>query len=321
MPYSFFQHYQTIHGLKNYTCVHCGKKFALRDAYNRHQQECQQKIVCSTCGLDFRSRNALYQHAKRKGHTLPDGKKVKAAAVRSDRVSNSVNVVLVPIPTSIKLVVPVSRKRTVVSISTQTEESHTHKLYTERSPEVMLQSSSSQTMSELPLCPFNHTHLLCSPSELLSLGTQTTSPAPDATPLVVLTQACQTPAAQLCDFGTQTQTDANALPLDVISDNSIASCTTNSPSCYSDGSALSLVEFGTQTACSEPYNISELDMVDFGTQTNGMCSLELDDSLFILPPECMDFGTQTLDFALDCVSHSVQTCLHSSDTRDQSSQT
>ena len=240
--------------------------------------------------------------------------------LKRDRESNDVTVVLVPIPTSVKLVVPVSKKQTLVSNSTQTEESCTQNLSTERSPEVKVQSSSSQTMSELPPCPFNHTHLLRSPSELLSLGTQTTFPAPETTPLVVSTQACQTQAAQLCDFGTQTLSDANcaAMPLDV---SGTCMCTSNSVSDYSDASAL--VEFGTQTVQSESYNISESDMVDFGTQTNGMSGLELDDSLFILPPECMDFGTQTLDFAYDYVSQSVQTCLHtcSTDTRDQGSQT
>ena len=86
---------------------------------------------------------------------------------------------------------------------------------------------------------------------------------------------------------------------------------------------LDLVEFGTQTSLGS-YVIGESDTVDFGTQTIGMSDLEMDDSLFcrnLLPPECLDFGTQTLDFPYDCSSPHM--CPHgsSSDTRDQSSQT
>lgn len=310
-----------MHGQKNYTCVHCGKKFALRDSCSRHQQECQQKIVCSTCGLDFRSRNALYQHAKRKGHTLPDGKKSLTSATKSH------SIVLVPVPTSFKVVVPMPEKRRVVTNSTQTEESYTHEMSAHSaqvilsSPRVEVQSSSSQTTAEH--CSFNHTHLLCSPSELLSLGTQTNFP-PEAVSLVMSTQACQTQTAQLCDFGTQTHVDTTHAALSLDATSNSTTCTSNNASCYDDTSVLDLVEFGTQTACSESYSIGESDMVDFGTQTIGLSGLELDDPLFcshLLPPECLDFGTQTLDFSYNPVSHCVQTYLHGNDTRDQSSQT
>ena len=288
---------------------------------NRHQrQECQQKIVCSTCGLDFRSRNALYQHAKRKGHTLPS---------RGKKASNSVppmNVVLVPIPTSIKVVIPVPKNRKMVSSSTQTEETYFHEsqsmpVLLSPVPEVELQSSSSQTMPEPQTPPtFNHTHLFCSPSDFLSLGTQTNSPltgdeaATTSVPPVVSTQ---TPTTQLCNFGTQTgAVDINHTFL--FASNSSGS----NSSCYSNHCCptLNLVEFGTQTT-SEQYGIGESDTADFGTQTSGMSGLEMDDPLFsrhFLPPECLDFGTQTLDCSYGCVSHSVQTCVHS---KDQCSQT
>ena len=318
-----------MHGEKNYSCDKCGKRFALRDACSRHEQECQQKIVCSSCGLDFRSRNALYQHAKRKGHTLPSGKK---QTVR--RPSNPLNVVFVPVPTSIKLVVPLPDKGRVVSSATQTnEEMPTVGTPAKLAPEVELQSSSSQTILS-PLSPsssssFNHNQLLRSPSELLSLGTQTNlspPPAPRANTSIVVSP--QTLSAQFSDFGTQTNTDR-------------ASCTVSfgSPTVSLGGSSIcynshvepsfDLVEFGTQTClASAPYDIGELDTVDFGTQTIGMSDLEMDDALFcrsLLPPECLDFGTQTLDFPYDCSSHSVGHASNSdtsnSDTRDQSSQT
>ena len=289
--------------------------------YQRHCQECQQKIVCLTCGMDFRTRNALYQHAKRKGHTLPAGKKAKAVS----RSTPPVNVVLVPVPTDIKLVVPVPKSRSVVSTSTQTEEPVLCAL-TPHS-EVEVQSSSSQTIPELFLPPFsfNHTHLLHPPSELLSFGTQTIPQ--EATPLVS-TQSCQTQSAQLCDFSTQTRIDTShvATCMSTRELESAGISSSESLSCYSHkcSSALNLVEFGTQTSRTELYTVGESDMVNFGTQTIGMSSLELDDPLFsrhFLPPECLDFGTQTLDFPYNSVPHSMQTCLNCSDTRDQGCQT
>ena len=333
---SMIQHYQIIHGQKSYTCAQCGKTFALRDACNRHQTECRQKIVCATCGLDFRSRNALYQHAKRKGHALPDGRKQKASSKSSKTAKASgtkVQVVLVPIPTSVKTVVPIPRKKELVSSSTQTEEcpslleTSAGNVSSSRSSEVGLQSSGSQTvvlMSELPLCSmFDHTHLLCSPSELLSLGTQTTFP-PETISAEVSTQACQTLAAQLCDFGTQTHVASHQATQSLVAVNDSTSL--SSPECSlcfeSECGALNLVEFGTQTIGSESYGIGELDVVDFGTQTVGMSGFGLDDSLFcshLLPSESLDFGTQTLESSYDSLSlsQSMQTFLH----RDQSSQT
>ena len=319
-----------MHGEKNYSCSKCGKTFALRDACSRHEQECQQKIVCSSCGLDFRSRNALYQHAKRKGHTLPSGKKLTVP--RPSNPSPPLNVVFVPVPTSIKLVVPLPDKGRVVSNATQTdEETPTVSAPARLASEVELQSSSSQTTLS-PLSPssssFNHDQLLRSPSELFSLGTQTNFsplPAPQAnTSLVVSTQ---TRSAQLCDFGTQTNTDRVSC---TVSFNTVNGPPTVLPGgssiCYNSHTepSLDLVEFGTQTCLPLAlYDIGESDTVDFGTQTIGMSDLDMDDALFccsLLPPECLDFGTQTLDFPYDCSSHSYA---HSSnsDTRDQSSQT
>lgn len=335
-----------MHGDKNYSCAECGKKFALRDVCNRHQQECQQKIVCSTCGLDFKSRNALYQHAKRKGHALPSGNKTKANTRTVEGTPPVMKVVLLPIPTTVKLVVPVPRVGKVVSVSTQTEEETTHTHTTSMStsplPEVELQSSSSQTILPPLSSSFNHTHLLRSPSELLSLGTQTNFPPLQSPTLLTsltesITQSSQTQSAQLCDFSTQTQIvntdidDDTAIQCIMIPTPSTSS-TNMSTIYYNEGCSstpLALVEFGTQTAShSESYHtLSDSDMVDFGTQTIGMPDYVLDDdSLFcshLLPPECLDFGTQTLDLPpYYCMSHSVQaSCLHSTDTKDESSQT
>ena len=304
--------------------------FALRDVCSRHEKECRQKIVCSSCGLDFRSRNALYQHAKRKGHTLPSSGK-QTSLRPSNPTTPPQNVVFVPVPTSIKLVLPLPKKGSVVSSATQTD----CDLPAVCTPTklVELQSSSSQTTltPSFSATSFNHVQLLTSPLELLSLGTQTNvfPPQPlqpeDITSLVVSTQ---THSTQVCDFGTQTNADRASSPQTTASGPPTFS--TYASSCYNshpDPSTLDLVEFGTQTCLSsESYGISESDTVDFGTQTNaGMSDFEMDDTLFcrnLLPPDCLDFGTQTLDFPYDCSSHSDHMCSHSSsDTRDQSSQT
>ena len=94
----------------------------------------------------------------------------------------------------------------------------------------------------------------------------------------------------------------------------------------------SVVDFGTQTTLPFPLGCSTVN--DFGTQT--ISDQELSDLVHelsseglqqILSPECMDFGTQTLEseFAgIECLDFGVQTSFSlqfSSDHQDQSSQT
>ncbi len=138
------------------------------------------------------------------------------------------------------------------------------------------------TQTEFINDPANH---------LLSLGTQTAE-APTSS------QSCQTQEASSCEFGTQTYSDFAAQYL------------AHNPS--------SVVDFGTQTAASE-------QAYSLGTRQEdlhqGLC---LDDQAFcnsfLLPPECMDFGTQTLD-ELPCLHDlGVQTLLPA-ETKDQGSQT
>lgn len=226
--------------------------------------------------------------------------------MRGAKEPASTSVVLVPIPTSVRVVVPIPKNRRVVTTSTQTDKPSETVLPPPN--EVELQSSSCQTTLDLS---FN---LLRSPSEVLSLGTQTNIPSERA---VVSTQACQTQSTELCDTATQTHKDTSH----VASPSNTSNTTWNGAS---DSPALNVAEFGTQTPHSDSCVISESDMVDFGTQTIDMAHIELDDSLFsrhLLPPECLDFGTQTLDFPYDYVSPGVHTCIQGSDTRDQSSQT
>ena len=67
-----------MHGRKDLKCERCGKQFGLRHVWKRHQGECGQNFQCRTCGDSFRSRNALYQHSRRKKHEMPQGCKSRA---------------------------------------------------------------------------------------------------------------------------------------------------------------------------------------------------------------------------------------------------
>lgn len=73
----FPQHYQTVHGRKEFHCQKCGKKFGLRDVCSRHEAVCGTSFSCETCGEKFRTKNAHYKHAVRKKHALPIGSKPK----------------------------------------------------------------------------------------------------------------------------------------------------------------------------------------------------------------------------------------------------
>ena len=281
--------------------------------FHRHQQECRQKITCATCGLDFRTRNSLYQHAKRKGHTLPEGSKPKPPP-QTTKSSQTPQIILVPVPVSVNTVAPIPKKRNVVSTSSQTEDcmfiGHSE---SSMNSAVELQSSASQTAaptSGLPFCSLDQTDLLCPVSEVLSFGTQTHFPSPSLFPSTS-SQACQTLTTPQCDFGTQTQVNADHMThFLMVGDPGSADPLSLGPPDFG------LVELGTQTVSSQTYFS---DTVDFGTQTNELPSLELDNSFcsHLLPPDCLDFGTQTLESS---ISHSMQTLLQS-DTRDQGCQT
>ena len=99
--------------------------------------------------------------------------------------------------------------------------------------------------------------------------------------------------------------------------------------------AESVVDFGTQTTLEFPSLCSNNSVSDFGTQTivsdkelsDLVCELSSDSLQHILPPECMDFGTQTLESELAGIEYldfGVQTTFGlelSAGHQDQSSQT
>lgn len=127
-------------------------------------------------------------------------------------------------------------------------------------------------------------------SQFLSLGTQTAAASTS-------NQSSQTQQAGSCEFGTQTCTDFAAQ--------------------YLTGNLSSVAEFGTQTTASAQSPLSH----DRQDSFHDLC---VDDQSFcdrlLLPPECMDFGTQTLDEFTCLHDLGVQTLLPA-ETRDQGSQT
>ena len=161
--------------------------------------------------------------------------------------------------------------------------------------------------------------------QFLSFGTQTTTAG-------TITQGCQTqPNANT--QGCQTQLDAN-----------MQGCQTQLDANTQDWqtqSGANSCEFGTQTPSSSA-NTQDLATafsmvsVDFGTQTAAVtscstsiaavdCDFMMEQALeHLLPPECMDFGTQTLESSLvdvlPCLDLGLQPLLQS-ETRDQESQT
>ncbi len=112
-------------------------------------------------------------------------------------------------------------------------------------------------------------------------------------------QGCQTQQGDSCKFGTQTYRDF--------------------ASQYLANSLSSVTHFGTQTVGTQQ---SPPPMTD--RQETFRQELDLDDPTFcsalLLPPECMDFGTQTLDDFPCLHDLGVQTLLPA-ETKNQGSQT
>lgn len=67
----FFQHYMTVHAEKKNVCSKCGKGFGLPDTCRRHELKCGQLFICS-CGCPYTTVEALFTHAQRQMHKLPE---------------------------------------------------------------------------------------------------------------------------------------------------------------------------------------------------------------------------------------------------------
>ena len=65
----FMQHYDKVHNEKIYSCSNCSKRFATTTLLKSHMNYCGREFKCS-CGVIYKSNEALLTHAKRKNHTL-----------------------------------------------------------------------------------------------------------------------------------------------------------------------------------------------------------------------------------------------------------
>ncbi|XP_032777196.2 uncharacterized protein LOC116916111 [Daphnia magna] len=63
------QHYDKVHNTKIYECTKCLKKFGTTTLQKSHMSYCGKEFKCS-CGVVYKSNEALLTHAKRKRHPL-----------------------------------------------------------------------------------------------------------------------------------------------------------------------------------------------------------------------------------------------------------
>ena len=270
------QHYQRIHGTKSYSCHKCGKRFSLKDAHGRHVTECGMDFTCETCRDVFKSRNALYKHARRKGHALPEGSKPKTR--KQPPPTNTSNPVLPPRPIIIKQVI---RLRNLVSSSTQTHPEDMEQR--ELTPPTVQPTTSSQISSQ--------TESSFEPSfDFMDLATQTESSF-DLMDLATQTDSPFEPSFDLIDLATQTLSTQTKSSFDLI-DLATQTEPTFEPS-------FDLMDLATQTLSTqtEPTFEPSFDLMNLATQTNS---------------GYFDNGTQTTQHAVSysqsCQTTTTQDC-------------
>lgn len=66
----------TIHAEKNYKCSKCSREFGIEATCKRHEVKCGQTFLC-TCGCPFTTSEALWMHAQRNNHPLPNKESTK----------------------------------------------------------------------------------------------------------------------------------------------------------------------------------------------------------------------------------------------------
>ena len=239
------------------------------------------------------------------------------------------------------MVIPLVLKQ-VVQIPRGGHDSHHHKshavdiaIQTEPEPQSVGLLGPTQTRRTILAAPaaftLDHSDLATQTdigAQLLNFSTQTMD--------LTSTQACQTQSLASCELGTQTYMDSTSQFTQTCQDP-----TSQLTQTYSDPAIH--FTLGTQTYLDStpqfsqpphdpttqfglspqpPDPTSQFGLCDFGTQTmDGLNLVEQVLGSSLLPPECLDFGTQTQESALEeiaCID--FRELLHSR-TREQSSQT
>jgi len=65
----YLQHYDKVHAEKKFLCARCSKGFSTTTLLKSHESYCGKEFKCS-CGVVYKSNEALLTHAKRKKHIL-----------------------------------------------------------------------------------------------------------------------------------------------------------------------------------------------------------------------------------------------------------
>ena len=353
------QHYHTVHMSTSFTCTKCGKTFGLRDVCSRHEQECGRAFQCSTCEVTFHSRNALYQHAKRKRHTLPEGSKPRSKRdVHPTATPPSASVTPECLSAIIfRQLLQLPRLRHTQDIATQTDDScpsTSMEQSTRYSPSTVYHFQGALAPDAATSMQPDYSDL-ATQTELLGLlqdasfqlnDVMSVTPMQDASDChcdtfsqaVEETQTFPNSVYQRDDYSqtqsesgsysqsTQTHTsrgESNLISQAIQTQSNVPPFTVSQAvQTYLEPDSC---EFSTQT--STDYDDMLQASVDFGTQTADLTwPLSLLDTPLspnLLPLECMDFGTQTLESALlaippfDFGGHSPVL----GETRDQECQT
>jgi len=88
------QHYMTVHAEKKNVCSKCGKGFGLPDTCRRHELKCGQLFICS-CGCPYTTVEALFTHARRQMHKLPECYTTKKESSKPPVPASAVTLVVV----------------------------------------------------------------------------------------------------------------------------------------------------------------------------------------------------------------------------------
>lgn len=65
------QHWQKVHAEKKFDCAKCPKKFATSSLKDNHERNCGV-FECPQCLWQFKAKETLTSHMRRKGHTFPE---------------------------------------------------------------------------------------------------------------------------------------------------------------------------------------------------------------------------------------------------------
>ena len=246
--------------------------------------ECGRSFECKGCDEVFRTRNALYKHARRKGHALPEASKPR------ERKRVTTPLPLPPPPPAPVIVKQVVRLARLVSTSTQTEHEDVEK-------RGIRETESNST-------PYQACYAV-NPLTPRDLSTQTEPCSGGLEQQFDLTDlATQTDFTGLFDFGTQTSFRHTTSSQTSQTPAAASTCHTETQSSQTPYLAPHSQEFGTPVDHCAPlypdpiaeygHSLTEMGVAEFGTQTHPLDLHTLVARTQLTPDDLLvEFGTQT----------------------------